>query len=169
MKKVLVIDDERPTLNMFRLLLGAYGYHVLTAEDGSEGLKVFRNEKPRIVITDVKMPGTDGLEVLRSIKAMDPKAEVIVITGHGDMDLAIKALNLDATDFINKPLQRSALDSALRRAEERIRSTNPQVNNISLRMKGEITVMDVEGNLTDRSQSILMDVYEKATEKVRSR
>lgn len=90
MRKILVIDDEKPTLSMFRLFLGAYGYTVLTAENGKEGLELFMKEKPPIVLTDIKMPGMDGFEVLKRIKAADATVEVIMITGHGDMDLAIK-------------------------------------------------------------------------------
>mgnify|MGYP001597807028 CR=1 FL=1 len=118
MENILVIDDEKPTLMMFRLTLAAYGYEVLTAENGQEGVDVFNRERPGIVLTDIKMPGMDGIEVLKQVKAIDPSAEVIVITGHGDMDLAIQALNLEATDFINKPVQRVALSQALKRAEE---------------------------------------------------
>ena len=68
MKRVLVIDDERPTLGMFELFLGAYGYEVLTAESAQEGLNIFKKERPPIVLTDIKMPGMDGLEILKKIK-----------------------------------------------------------------------------------------------------
>ncbi|MFH1083800.1 MAG: response regulator, partial [Pseudomonadota bacterium] len=118
MDKILIIDDEKPTLAMFRLFLGAYGYEVFTAENGEEGLEVFERERPPIVVTDIKMPGMDGFEVLRRIKEIEPSTEVIIITGHGDMDLAVKALDFNATDFINKPIQRSSLDAALKRAKE---------------------------------------------------
>ncbi|WP_449243455.1 response regulator, partial [Desulfovibrio sp.] len=119
-RMVLLIDDEKPTLNMFRLMLGVYGYGVLTAEDGEEGVEIFAANRPPLVITDIKMPGLNGIEVLKRIKALDHRTEVIVITGHGDMDLAIEALNLDATDFINKPVHRHALEQALQRAQARI-------------------------------------------------
>ncbi|UCH24193.1 MAG: response regulator [Deltaproteobacteria bacterium] len=109
---------------MFRLFLGAYGYTVLTAKNGKEGLETFKKEKPPIVLTDIKMPGIDGLAVLQQIKAIDPKAEVIVITGHGDTDLAKQALDVDAADFINKPIKREALDAALKRAEDRLQSAD---------------------------------------------
>ena len=164
MGKILVIDDEKPTLDMFRLLLGAYGYNVLTAENGSAGLEIFKKEKPPIVFTDIKMPGMDGLEVLQGIKGIDPNTEVIVITGHGDMDLAVKALDLNATDFINKPIQRFDLDSALRRAKERLKSATDQVSEISLRTLNEVIVMDIEGNVTSLSEQLLMDTYAKASE-----
>lgn len=120
MEKILVIDDEKPTLSMFRLFLGAYGYQVFTAENGPEGIDVFKKERPSIVLTDIKMPGMDGLSVLKQIKKIDPKTEVIVITGHGDMELAKQALNSDAVGFINKPIKKEALDQALNEALEKL-------------------------------------------------
>lgn len=164
MRKILVIDDEKATLNMFRLFLGAYGYTVFVAENGAEGLEVLEKEKPPIVFTDLKMPGMDGFEVLKRIKEITPMTEVVVMTGHGDMDLAVQALNLEATDFINKPIQRTAFDSALRRAEERLRLKKNQENQISLRMADNITIMDINGNLTSQSEKTLTASYEKASE-----
>ncbi|MBU1695750.1 MAG: response regulator, partial [Proteobacteria bacterium] len=67
-RKVLVIDDDKPTLSMFELFLNAYGYSVLLAENGAEGIKLFETEKPAIVFTDIKMPGMDGFAVLDRIK-----------------------------------------------------------------------------------------------------
>jgi YesN/AraC family two-component response regulator len=119
MDKILVIDDEKPTLSMFRLFLEAWGYLVLTAENGTEGLEIFRKEKPAIVITDIKMPGIDGLAVLQRIMDIDPRALVIVITGHGDTDLAQRALESKAVDFIHKPIKKEALDAALKKARAR--------------------------------------------------
>ena len=116
MRKILVIDDERPTLSMFRLLLGAYGYVVLTAENGNAGIELFRQERPVLVFTDIKMPGLDGLEVLRRIKRIDPEVPIVVITGHGDTDLARQAADMAATAFIHKPIQRKALEEALKLA-----------------------------------------------------
>jgi DNA-binding NtrC family response regulator len=117
--KILVIDDEKPTLSMFRLFLTAYGYEVYTAEDGEKGLALFQEIRPGIVFTDLKMPGLDGLEVLRRIRKSGLPSEVIIITGHGDMENAVEALDLEASDFINKPVERHALSSALARAEKR--------------------------------------------------
>ena len=117
--KILVIDDEKPTLSMFRLFLTAYGYEVYTAEDGEKGLALFDEIRPGIVFTDIRMPGLDGLEVLRRIRKTGIPSEVIIITGHGDMEKAVEALDLDASDFINKPVERHALSSALARAEKR--------------------------------------------------
>jgi signal transduction histidine kinase len=126
MDKILVIDDEKPSLAMLRLLLGAYGYSVLTAENGTAGLEVFRSEKPPIVMTDIKMPGIDGIEVLQRIKQENQDTEVIMVTGHGDIELAIQSLKFDATDFITKPISNDALGIALKRVNER-RSLKAQV------------------------------------------
>jgi YesN/AraC family two-component response regulator len=120
MGKILVIDDEKPTLSMFRLFLDAYGYTVYTAENGTEGLAIFQKEKPEIVLTDIKMPGIDGLAVLQQIKEIDPNAAVIVITGHGDTALAEQAVALDAVDFINKPIKKEALEAALEKAKKKL-------------------------------------------------
>jgi len=122
MGKILVIDDEKPTLAMFRLFLDAYGYSVYTAENGAEGLAIFQKEKPEIVLTDIKMPGVDGLAVLQRIKEVAPQTAVIVITGHGDSALAEQAVALDAVDFIHKPIKKEALDAALKKAREKLDS-----------------------------------------------
>ena len=164
MHKVLVIDDEKPTLKMFRLFLIAYGYEVLIAEDGQTGLEIFKKESPDIVFTDIKMPGLDGIEVLRKIKETDPLTEVIVVTGHGDMDLAIQALNLGAADFINKPIAKIALDSALGRAEERIKLSGTQENEILFQKKDNLAIIDIKGNITSTSEPFLSDAFKKASE-----
>jgi anti-anti-sigma factor len=162
MDKILVIDDEKPTLTMFRLLLSADGYSVLMAKDGWEGLSVFERERPPIVITDIKMPGMDGIEVLRRIKEIDANTEVIVITGHGDMDLAIQALNLGATDFINKPIQRQALENALRRAQERIELVRSREDQVSVEAEERSAVVSFRGSLTAGSEPQLLDGFQKA-------
>ena len=100
----LIVDDEPDILRVLSMSLRADGYEVVAAENGSEGLAAFEKEKPDIVITDIKMPGMDGFEVLDRIKGQSPATEVIVITGHGDMELAIRSLKNDATDFITKPV-----------------------------------------------------------------
>ena len=99
--------------------LKADGYDVVTAQSGGEGIAVFEKEKPDIVITDIKMPGMDGIEVLKKVKALNADTEVIIITGHGDIENAIEALKHGASDFINKPVRDEALAIALTRAREK--------------------------------------------------
>jgi len=120
MSRLLIIDDEDGIRKLLALSLESDGYEVRTAANGEEGIEAFRREMPPIVLTDIKMPGIDGIEVLKQIKEFSPDTEVIMITGHGDMDLAIEALKLEASDFLNKPIKDAALSVALKRAEERI-------------------------------------------------
>jgi len=120
MNKVLLIDDEEDILDVLSLSLRSDGYDVITAPSGEEGLVAFEHESPPIILTDLKMPGMDGLEVLKRIKSSNPDAEVIVVTGHGDMDSAIDALRYGASDFVNKPVREEALQIALKRAKEKL-------------------------------------------------
>jgi signal transduction histidine kinase len=120
LRKLLVIDDERAILDMLELSLSSEGYEVLTAENGQKGVELFREQGPKLVLTDVKMPGIDGIEVLKRIKAIDEEAEVIVITGHGDMETAISALQNQASDFITKPIRDEILMVSLDRAQKRL-------------------------------------------------
>ncbi len=161
-ERILVIDDERPTLKMFSLLLAHYGYDILTAENGQEGLELFKAERPGLVMTDIKMPIMDGIEVLKEIKKVDPHAEVIVITGHGDMDLAIQALNLDATDFINKPVQREALEQALTRAAERLAIAKSEGNQVTVEERAAAAIIGVRGNVTGNTIPHLSEAFETA-------
>jgi len=117
---LLLADDEESIRKVLAITLSDSGYNVLTAKDGREALRLFREETPSIVLTDIKMPGMTGVELLSRIKKESPETEVIMISGHGDMDLAIESLKHDATDFVTKPINDDALEIALKRARERI-------------------------------------------------
>ena len=118
--KILIVDDEEDVRDMLHLSLSAMGYDVLDAEDGMEALRIFKDAHPQIVLTDIKMPSMDGIELLKELKREDPDAEVIMITGHGDMDLAIKSIKHEATDFVPKPVNLEVLKIALRRAQDKV-------------------------------------------------
>jgi signal transduction histidine kinase len=119
-KKILLVDDEKDIREVIHLSLSDMGYLVLEAEDGDEALRVFKETQPPIVLTDIKMPHMDGIELLQKIKRENPETEVVMITGHGDMDLAIKSLKYEATDFITKPINVNVLEIALQRVQEKI-------------------------------------------------
>ncbi|MFP4108761.1 MAG: response regulator [Desulfonatronovibrio sp.] len=161
MRKILVIDDEQPTLSMFQLFLKVYGYTVFTAENGEQGLKIFEKESPAIVITDIKMPGMDGLEVLKKIKALNPQTEVIIMTGHGDVDLTIEAMNLNATDFINKPIQKKDLDEALKRAQERIDLLESNEQEIICSTQEQVAIVAIQGNINASHEDLFINVSDE--------
>ncbi len=123
---VLIIDDEQDIREVTALTLMDAGYLVETAADGPEGLARCQQFSPRIVITDIRMPGMDGIQVLESIKRRFPDTEVIVATAFGEMETAIRALQLDASDFITKPIHTEAMMVALDRARHRY-STRQQL------------------------------------------
>jgi YesN/AraC family two-component response regulator len=118
--KILIIDDEKPTLSMFRLLLTALGYDVLTAENAVAGLELLKSDRPEIILTDIKMPGMNGLALLEKIEQENPATKIIVMTGHGDMNLEQAALDLNATAFLHKPIDKTALEAALEKAKHHI-------------------------------------------------
>ena len=120
--KIVLIDDEEDIRDVLTVTLQDGGYEVFSAADGESGLHMCAKISPQIVITDIRMPGMDGLQVLEALKKQCPDKEVIVATAFGEMDVAIQALQLDASDFITKPISDEALHLALNRAKERFTS-----------------------------------------------
>jgi len=117
---ILLVDDESDIREILSLPLCDLGYRVSEAETGDQALEIFRELQPAIVLTDIKMPGMDGIELLQKIKHENPETEVIMITGHGDMELAVRSLKSEATDFITKPINVDALEIAVQRAKDKI-------------------------------------------------
>lgn len=119
-RQILLVDDEEGIRKVLGISLADCGYEVITASNGEEALEVWRAERPQIVLTDIKMPVMDGIELLKRIKQESPDTEVIMLTGHGDLTLAIRSLQFEAADFVTKPINDDALEIALKRAQERI-------------------------------------------------
>ena len=119
-KTILIVDDEADIRFALEVYLSHLGYKVLKAETSEEALSLFRVFSPAIILSDIKMPGMDGIELLQKIKRESPETEVIMITGHGDMALAIDSIRSDATDFLLKPINDDALEIALKRANDTI-------------------------------------------------
>ena len=117
--KIVLIDDEEGIRKVMSIALQDSGYSVLSAENGNAGIKFCMESLPQLVITDIKMPGMDGLQVLEILKKELPDIEVIVMTAFGDIETAIRAMQLDASDFITKPINDEALALALERAKQR--------------------------------------------------
>ena len=117
---ILLVDDEQDIRDVLEMALTDAGYAVVTAENGQQALDLFLKHRPPIVITDIKMPVLDGIQLLRRIKRESPDTEVVMITGHGDMDLAVRSLKHEATDFITKPIHVDALEIALNRVGDKI-------------------------------------------------
>jgi DNA-binding NtrC family response regulator len=118
---ILLVDDEVAILKSFACFFEECGYHVLTARDGHEGLAAFQLHRPALVFTDLRMPGMDGLELIRRLKELSPPTPIIVISGIGVVADAIEALKLGAYDYITKPVFSIAeLENVAKRALETV-------------------------------------------------
>jgi two-component system response regulator FixJ len=116
MARVVVIDDDEAVLDSLRVLLESEGFNVETFERASTFLQRCEGKLPGCLVTDVRMPDMDGLELLQALAARGPLPPVIVITGHGDVPLAVQAMKLGARDFIEKPFDTAELMTSIRAA-----------------------------------------------------
>ena len=119
--RILVVDDERPTRLLMERELPRAGYQVSTAESGEEALTKIQAQDFDVILLDLKMPGMGGMEALQKIRESGAFGEVIILTGHPDVDSAIQAMKLGAYDYLTKPFKMSELEQVLQRAGERQR------------------------------------------------
>ena len=110
-EKILVVDDEENIRGSLHGILSDEGYAVALAEDGETALRMIRSESPDLVLLDIWIPGMDGIQTLEILKNMSSEIEVVIMSGHGAIDTAVKATKLGAFDFIEKPF---SLESILR-------------------------------------------------------
>lgn len=113
MKRVLVIDDDAAMREVLKLRLKDWGYHPFTAEDGEAAEKILDSKNPDLVISDVVMPDLSGLDLLNRMREQGHSQPVILITAHGDVDMAVKAMKRGARDFITKPIEYDQLKALL--------------------------------------------------------
>ena len=104
MRKILIIDDEKPVRDVLNIALIEEGYEPYQAPDGENGFELCKTSKPDIVLTDVMMPGIDGIEVTKRIKAQRDDIDVVVMSGFGTEELVVNALRAGASNYIKKPI-----------------------------------------------------------------
>ncbi|MBF0538262.1 MAG: hybrid sensor histidine kinase/response regulator [Nitrospirae bacterium] len=121
MAKILIIDDEEIIRLSLSDILTDYGYEVITASDGTKGLQLCRDTMPEVVLLDQRMPGISGIETLQGIRALDQDAQVVFITGHAEVNVAVEAIKHGAYDFLVKPVRPDRLLTTIARAIERLR------------------------------------------------
>lgn len=102
--RILIVDDQEEIIESLRAILLDEGLEVIAARDGQEALHIVQNESPDLVFLDIWIPGIDGLQTLKAIKKIDPECSVIMMSGHGTIETAVKAIKLGATDYLEKPL-----------------------------------------------------------------
>jgi two-component system, NtrC family, sensor kinase len=162
---ILLVDDETDILDVCRMFLEDAEYRVYTALDGKSALTLYRQIRPPIAILDIRLPGMNGIDLLQAIKAIDPDTEVIMITGHGDLDTAIRSLRHDAADFILKPIDVTDLSVALQRARtkisHRLKAREAIQNRAMIDMvlneliREDVLVVSADYRVTDINESML--------------
>ena len=115
-RKILIIDDDPSLRRVIEYTLHSSGFHVLSAVDGKQGLAAFQADHPRVVITDIQMPGISGYEVLRQIKSDSPETLVIVVTAYSSVEKAVEAMKQGAYDYLVKPFSRDELVMVVEKA-----------------------------------------------------
>jgi two-component system response regulator HydG len=116
---VLVVDDERSNIESLEKIFAREGMRVLTAPDAKHALEQVRTHRVHVVLTDLMMPGTTGLELLRAVKQVAPDVEVVLMTAFGSVEAAVSAMREGAYDFVEKPLKRMTIVKSVRKAAER--------------------------------------------------
>ncbi len=118
MANILVVEDHTALRDALAIALGAKGHRVVTAARGDAGLKALEGQAFDVVVTDLKLPGADGLQVLETAKQTQPRAPVILMTAHGSMEAVVHALRLGALDFIEKPFDIDEMEARIEKALE---------------------------------------------------
>jgi len=131
-KTILIVDDEEGICKSLGDILVDEGYNVLTANSGEEAIKILDEELPSLVLLDIWLPGIDGMEVLETIKNLHAQLPVVMMSGHGTIETAVKATKLGAFDFIEKPLSLEKVILTLKHALEMSRL---EEENILLKQK----------------------------------
>ena len=129
---ILVVDDEEAIVSSLSSILQDEGYEVSVAKSGAEALKTYMADPPDLMLLDIWMPDMDGLETLRRIKEIVPTAQVMVMSGHGSIETAVKAIKLGAYDYIEKPL---SLENVTLRVKHALEQYRLEEENRSLRTK----------------------------------
>jgi two-component system nitrogen regulation response regulator NtrX len=133
-KKILVIDDETSILDSLAGILSDEGFTPVCVSSSEEGLDLLKSETVDLVLLDIWLPGMDGIEALKQIKAEHPELQVIMISGHGNIESAVQATKIGAFDFIEKPL---SYDKILLAINNGLRFSSLETENLILRQKTE--------------------------------
>jgi len=115
-KLILVVDDEESMRHYLKKTLAREGYDVVVAQDGPEALALAQERSPDFAFVDVRMPGMDGVAVMRTLRANLPRLPIVLMTGHGSVQHALAAMKQGATDYVTKPLRLDALVSTVAKA-----------------------------------------------------
>ncbi|HEX9109465.1 MAG TPA: response regulator, partial [Longimicrobiales bacterium] len=118
-RRVLLVDDDRALLETLGKFFTSRGWSVARASDARAAVAAFERDRPDVIVLDLQLPGLSGLELLELLRARDPDATVLLLTGHGDIQTAVEAMRLGAENFLTKPMELPHLEAAAERAYEK--------------------------------------------------
>ena len=150
-ERILVVDDEMNIANSLKEILSDEGYDVSVTEDGLNALDMIQSDPPDLLLLDVWLPGMDGIEVLKTVKTYHPEIEVLVMSGHGTIDTAVKATKLGAFDFIEKPFSMDSLTQSVKSALGLKKKRSTKINNEAL--FGFSSLIETQKAIKSHSQS----------------
>ncbi len=157
--KLLLTDDETDLIRLMCLALRKFGYQVFGANSGMQALEILKEESVHILITDLRMPEMSGFELMKQVRDLYPNTQVIVLTGHGDMDEVIQAMRHGAVDYLQKPVEVRAMQFAIETAmqkwqlQQTLIRTNKQLRAANLALEQEINERKrVQRELQDQLQ-----------------
>ncbi len=161
MEKILVVDDEQSLRDVLSIMLKRAGYVVTTAEDGEEAIELLNKEIFDLVITDLRMPKSDGMEVLKAVKATSPETVVLIITAFATADSAVEAMKQGAYDYLTKPFQVDEVQLIIRNALEKRRLTTE-----NMLLKREMASQSSFSQLVGQSEAMqkVFDVVRKVAD-----
>jgi len=154
METVLIVDDEKNYLVVLEALLGPEGYETITADNARNALRLIKGADLDLVITDMKMPGMSGMELLEELKKIKPELPVIMMTAYGTIELAVEAMKKQAYDYITKPFQNEELKLTIRKALENYRLIKE-----NRRLSEALSDRYRYGNIIGKSRPML-EIYE---------
>ena len=161
-KKILIVDDEKSIVFALEESLLDEGYDVETAFSAEEGYELFANSPTDIVLSDLKMPGMSGIELLGKVKEISPSTQVVIITAYGNFETAVEAVRLGAFDYIQKPFQidnvKNIVKKALDGSQEKSRIEPPAQSEIEKTTEIEVKPLDIQEKILPSGESILGSV-----------
>ena len=154
--QILIVDDEEYICEILSRLMEKGGFRALVAHDGETALKMIRSEMPEVLLSDIKMPGIDGMEVLKRAKELDPDLPVIMITAHADIHGAVEALRSGAHDYLAKPFEHHEVVRIVHRAMAE-RELKRKIRNLSSQLEQSVSLNKMMGP-SDAVGKLISDV-----------
>lgn len=142
---VLIVDDDVKLCAVIALVLKKAGYNVYTANDGNTGLKIFQRESPDVVVLDLRMPGADGIEILKKIKKISAETPVIIITAYGEIQSAVEAVKFGAYDYLSKPFANEEIVLAVERAVKE-RAVQREIHTLKQQLNRSLPLFEQMGS-----------------------